>query len=259
MRRELSGLHEKLGHICLSQGDLDRARQHFQRSFEIRQALAADGPDNVPNLRDIYRSYEDFGHIALLQLNDPKTARNYYQKAVDGFSALLPRDPESAIYRSDVATAHYYLATALLRLGENDASMQSYRLCRDMRRELARDPKARTARINLMLALARCGEHVEAALIARSTIKSLPANAAGTYVEVACGLAICAGAAEKLDPVRARTYADEAIAAIRRGSQGGWRDVERLKVDPDLDGIRSKPDFQRIIKELQAPAGDAKH
>ena len=258
VRRELSGLHAKLGHICLSQGDLDGARQHLQRSFEIREELAEDGPDNAANRRDIYRSYEDFGHIALLQLNDPKTARTYYQKAVDGFTAHLPLDPESAIYRGDVATAHYFLATALLRLGENDASMKSYRLCRDMRRELAKDPKALTSRIDLMLALARCGEHAEAALIARSTIKKLPANAAGSYVEFACGLAICAGAAEKLDPESARAYADEAIAAIRRGSQGGWRDVERLKVDPDLDAIRSRPDFQQLIKELAAPPAGGK-
>jgi hypothetical protein len=48
-------------------------------------------------------------------------------------------------------------------------------------------------------------------------------------------------------------------SATRRGTQGGWRDVERLKVDPDLDAIRANADFQRIIKELQAPAGDAKH
>jgi hypothetical protein len=86
----------------------------------------------------------------------------------------------------------------------------------------------------------------------RSMIKSLPEKAGGTFVEIACGLAICAGAAEKVDPKRARVYADEAIAGIRRARQGGWRDVERLKIDPDLDGIRSRPEFQQLIKELQS-------
>ena len=88
-----------------------------------------------------------------------------------------------------------------------------------------------------MLALARCGDHAEAALIARRAIRKPPQNAE-LYIETACGLALCSGAAEKLDPALARTYADEAVAAIRSGRDRGWRDVERLKVDPDLDPIR---------------------
>ena len=88
VRRELAGLHEKLGQLCLSQGDRDRSRDHFQHCFEIRQALADADPDNVPNLRDIYRSYEDLGHNALLQLSDPATAHTYYHKAVEGLAVL---------------------------------------------------------------------------------------------------------------------------------------------------------------------------
>ena len=257
VRRELSGLHEKLGQLCLSQGDRERSREHFQRSFEIRELLADAEPDNVPNLRDIYRSYEDFGHIALLQLSDPTSARSYYQKSVDGFAALVERDEASAIFRSDLATAHYYLATALLRLGEKDESMKSYRVCRDLRRKLASDTNARLAQLNLMLALARCGDHLEAGEIARRTINSPPQNA-DLFIEVACGLALCAGSAEKLDQPLASTYADEAVAAIRRGQALGWRDAERLKIDPDLDPIRSNPGFQRLLVDRRAPSAKAK-
>jgi serine/threonine-protein kinase len=257
VRRELSGLHEKLGQLCLSQGDRDRSREHFQRSFEIRELLADAEPDNVPNLRDIYRSYENFGHIALLQLQDPAGARTYYRNAVEGFSALVERDQASAIFRGDLATAHYYLATALLRLGEKEASMKSYRVCRDLRRKLAGDSNARLAQIDLMLALARCGEHLEGAEIAHRAIKSPPQNAE-LYIEVACGLALCAGSAEKFEQTLARTYADEAVAAIRRGQALGWRDDERLKVDPDLDPVRSNPGFQQLLAELKAPSAKAK-
>src|SRR5262249_33182325 len=156
--------------------------------------------------------------------NDAKSARDYYQKAVEGMAALVERDKASAVFRRDLATAHYFLATALLRLGQEDESLKSYRICRDLRRELAGDPKATPARIDLMLALARCGDHAEAAEIGRRIIKSPQLNA-DLSVEVACGLALCAGAArDKSDDGPARTYADEALAALRYGVERGWRD-----------------------------------
>jgi serine/threonine-protein kinase len=254
VRRELSGLHEKLGQLCLKLGDRDRSREHFQRSFDIRQSLADAEPDNFPNLRDIYRSYEEFGHIALLQLNDPASARSYYEKAVDGMAGLVERDRASAIFRADLATAHYFLATALLRLGDKGGSMKSYRTCRDLRRALAADPNARLAQIDLMLALGRCGDHAEGAAIGRRLLAAAPGNG-DLYIEVACGLALCAGAAaEKSEVALARTYTDEAVAAIRRGRERGWRDLERLKIDPDLDPIRSDPGFQRLLADLRTPA-----
>jgi hypothetical protein len=106
-----------------------------------------------------------------------------------------------------------------------------------------------------MLALARCGEHAEAAAIGRRLLASRPEDAK-LYVEVACGLALCAGAARD-DAALARGYADEALAALRHAVERGWRDVGRLKVDPDLDPIRDDPGFRRLITELESPAAAA--
>ena len=255
VRRELSGLHEKLGDLCLSLGDPDGARDHLERSFENRRALADADPENVPNLRDIYRSYEDFGHFALMRLADPAGARTYYQQAVDGMAGLVARDEQSAIFREDLALAHYFLATALLKLGDREGSLASYRRCRDLRRPLAADPEARMARLNLMLALARCGDHDEAATIARELIARDPRNAQ-LSVEAACGLALSAGAAaEAADADLARSYADEAVAALRDAIGRGWRDYDRLKVDPDLDPIRDAPAFVALLDDPEAAAG----
>jgi hypothetical protein len=116
-----------------------------------------------------------------------------------------------------------------------------------LRRQLASDPGAKVAESDLMLALARCGDHEEAARIARRMIEKPPQNAA-FYVDSACGLAISAAG---VDGDLKRGYTDEAVAGIRRAMDRGWRDLGRLKVDPDLDPIRDDSAFQSLFPELE--------
>ena len=73
--------------------------------------------------------------------------------------------------KRDVALANYYVATAELRAGNRDSAMAHYRACRDIRTELAKDPKSKVSSLDLMLALARTGDHDKASEIAEGMIK----------------------------------------------------------------------------------------
>jgi len=44
---------------------------------------------------------------------------------------------------------------------------------------------------------------------------------------------------------------DAAIRWLQKAVEGGWRGVEFLKNDSDLDNIRSDPRFQRILRSLE--------
>jgi serine/threonine protein kinase len=246
-RRELSGLYERLGQTSVSLGDVPGARKAYDRCFAIRQALADEAPDHIRNLRDVQRSITEFGHVSLMSLNDPATARDYYRRALDGFRKLHEQEP-SAILKGDIARGCYYLATALLRLHEVAEARRLYRECLDIRRSLVKDPAAKMDQIDLIVAMARCGEHEEAARIARRLIETPPKNAA-IYIEVACALALCAGAASESG--LKHTYTAETVAAIRKGIAADWKDPERLGVDPDLDPVRADPEFQRLLRDLQ--------
>jgi hypothetical protein len=41
------------------------------------------------------------------------------------------------------------------------------------------------------------------------------------------------------------------MAALRQAVQNGYKDVGHLKQDKDLDSVRSRPDFQKLLKELE--------
>ncbi len=48
-----------------------------------------------------------------------------------------------------------------------------------------------------------------------------------------------------------KRYADRCLAILRQTIDKGFKDVERLKTDTDLNFVRPREDFQALLKELQ--------
>ena len=124
----------------------------------------------------------------------PEDRPRYYQEALDGFLERLKAEPTVVLAKKDVC------ARALLRrhgrpsAGNRDSALVHYRACRDIREELAKDPNAKLDSQDLMLAVARTGDHKRAAEIAEAMIK-LPPLDARIYFYSACGFALSADAA----------------------------------------------------------------
>jgi tetratricopeptide (TPR) repeat protein len=49
-------------------------------------------------------------------------------------------------------------------------------------------------------------------------------------------------------------YAVRAVATLRRTVAAGFRDVNSLRTDSDLDPLRSRPDFQTLLLDVAFPA-----
>lgn len=49
----------------------------------------------------------------------------------------------------------------------------------------------------------------------------------------------------------AHSYADRAMALLRQAVAKGYKDAAHLKKDKDLDPLRSRPDFQKLLAELE--------
>jgi tetratricopeptide (TPR) repeat protein len=254
-RRERAGLSDKLGDLSVSLGDPEAGRKYFHQALELRREIAAQNPDENQAYRDVLLSLQKVGTHEMIYARDPKIARQYYQQALDGFLERQKADPTAALAKSDVAISHYYVATADLRAGNRESAMAHYRQCRDIREELARDSKAKISSLDLMLAVARTGDHARASLIAESLIKEAPLDAR-IYFHSACGFALSAGAAGSLPSSAESTqlvrhYTDRALAALQLARKRGWKSVEEIATDPDLDPIRADPGFVALLDELR--------
>jgi hypothetical protein len=61
---------------------------------------------------------------------------------------------------------------------------------------------------------------------------------------------------DKLDAAKRQAemaiYADQAMAMLRDAVAKGYKDIEHMKKDKDLDALREREDFKKVVAELEA-------
>jgi eukaryotic-like serine/threonine-protein kinase len=255
-RRELAGLYEKLVELNLRMGDLAEARRFNELCESLRQATADATPGFWPTMHDLARSYNSTGKILLIHDHKPQEARDVFRKALDMLEKRTAADPNNVETKLRLAETLYCEATAALDVGDRGGADKSYRQCLNIRQTLATDPRFKTHEIDVMLAQARCGQHLEAAKRADALVATPPKDE-NIYFHAACGYALSASAA-KADAALVRQYTDKAVACLRDGIKRSWSDVVSLETDPDLEPIRNDPKFQELVAELKRPAAKPK-
>jgi tetratricopeptide (TPR) repeat protein len=114
------------------------------------------------------------------------------------------------------------------------------------------------ARLKRATDLANKGHHAQAAAEAALLAEAKPASA-GLLYDTGCVYALCVAAVQKDAQTAAaereklaEDYARRAIALLRRAVQAGFNDLKHLKTgDPDLESLRSREDFQKLVAELE--------
>jgi hypothetical protein len=84
-------------------------------------------------------------------------------------------------------------------------------------------------------------------------MKQRAGDNANRLYNAACLYALCSGA--KISTADAsplvRECADEAMTLLSQAVAKGYKDVAHIKQDSDLDALRPRADFQKLLKELQ--------
>jgi hypothetical protein len=55
-----------------------------------------------------------------------------------------------------------------------------------------------------------------------------------------------------LTAAEGQAIAAKAMDVLRRAVDGGWRNVAHMRTDTDLDALRQREDFQKLMQELEA-------
>ncbi len=255
--RERTHLKRQLGRCYLQLGRLAEARKHLATALDERVARAQKAGKGVsPSLRhDVVMSRIDMGDLELLHEGNPLAAIGYYRTAALSAEVLTKQEPDNVNFTIDFAGADYRMGyacmrAAMLRTAPASAGwvalsqLHFTRARRTMEKVATIDPADVRPQSLLMLCEVRTGHRSQALARIQRLLKQGPDDPKVLF-SAACGYALASatGDSQKGD-------LDLALATLKKAVEHGWRDIERLRHDPDLDPLRTAGRLAALERQL---------
>jgi serine/threonine-protein kinase len=250
-RDSLAATYNNLGYVQQDSGRDGEAERSYGEALRLLEPLAKAHPD-VPEYRvSVGGTYVNLGNLRT-GLGQTEAALSWYAKGIETLQAAPAVGPNHAKARLCLRNAYEGRANALSLLTRHAEA------ARDWHRALELDngPDRPYFRLQRAVSLARAGDHAQAFSEANALAEVTDVNALTLY-NAACVCSLASAAVKNDD-----RYAARAVELLRQAVAKGYKDVEHLKKDPDLDSLRGRDDFKQLLKDLEAkrPAkgGDAK-
>jgi serine/threonine protein kinase len=263
-RRELANATNDLAFLLTRQGKDTAALEPYRQALELKKAvLAKAGP--VPAYR--HELAEGYYHLARVQslTGRPKEAESGWRAALDIWQQLAADFPQNPDYQDGLADTLTKLAKLQNDAGEFGAAAALLEKARThLQAALGARPKDRSFREShrsqlVVLGQSRLGlgDHAGAATTAVELDRFAFEPAKDTY-DAACLAARCITIANKdaeLPEARrkelSQSYAQQALALLQQALTHGFKDVARMKKDPNLEPLRPRDEFRKLLAELE--------
>jgi serine/threonine protein kinase/predicted RNA polymerase sigma factor len=215
-RQDLARSHSNRGTLLAATGRLQEAEQDFDQALNIQKQLAADFP-NQPDLRNELAG--TCVNLAVLhqQQGNWAAAKRMLLEGRPHHLAALKANPRHPTYRQ-------FYCNHLMVLTKVHAGL------------LEQEDAVRTA----------------------ETCRNLGWNTPADAYNAACLLSLCVPIVAKHDKLddkqrkeAAQFYGDAAMKLLSEAVSKGYKDVANMKKDTDLDPLRQREDFQKLIAELE--------
>jgi tetratricopeptide (TPR) repeat protein len=262
-RHGLASVRLMLGIAYGARGQSEKSEAMLKEAASTYQALIAECPD-VPEYRDsLGRTYRALGGHYFSSTRQAEKAEAADQQALQIYEKLVQEHPDVWEYAYQQGRCYHNLAQvaqlehrwdAMLTYDERAIEILEHLVGRGYGQVRSDLFDVRLLRASM---LAGRGEHARATNDANSVARQEGVGQVNHY-NIACVFAVSSAAAEndsKLAPAdRARLkaqYADRALDFLRQAVAEGHRDTSLLKGDPELASLRSRADFQELVRELE--------
>jgi serine/threonine protein kinase len=270
-RLELAKYQLNLGNLLRDGGRLKEAEAAYGQALPIQKQLAAEFP-NRPEFRQELASGLNTQGWMLRNTGGLKEAESAYTAALAIYKQLAAEFPKVPDYQNDVAGTLWNLANAagnrrdfaaarkllVEAIPYHQAALQANPQHTDYRHYY------RSNLVELTHSCAGQGDR-PAALAAATKRRDLGWDSANDAYEAAWTLAQCIAIVEKddrLDAPKRRAemqfYADQAMAMLLGAVAKGYKDIEHMKKNKDLDLLREREDFKKLVAELEAKQATTK-
>jgi tetratricopeptide (TPR) repeat protein len=256
-RQYLLNVHTGLGGVYRSRGQKTEAVTAYRKVAEMWERLARDNPGVAENTLWAGGAYCNLGN-RLQENNKHDAAVSSYSRAIQLLQVLLQNDPDNVQARLFLANSLGGRGLTLSKFLQRHAeAIKELDRAVCVAQALNQDwlGAVRTC------ALARSGDYHRAVAQAQyvSTRKS-----AEDWLLVNCAYAHALAAAAVLKDGRLAAaeqdrlsdrYAGRAVALLSQTARTGYfktpAEAAELKTDPDLDALRSRQDFKKLLMDLE--------
>ncbi len=245
--------------------DLVNAEADYRAALEIMRELTRALPEIAEYQRVLAQILNNLG-AALAATNRPQDAQSAFRDAITAHEKLIAIQPGAPDHESELSMSLGNLATLFGGQMDWTSARPLFEQAIDhQRRALAKNPRhpdylkrLRGQYDKLGDVLVELKDHKAAAATAQEWSRAFAGDAAQAYDSAAL-LAQCVPLAEKDTRLPeaerkalARTYGDQAVNLLRQALAGRARKLEQLKTDRSFAALRSREDFQKLLRDVAA-------
>ncbi|MEM6689114.1 MAG: serine/threonine-protein kinase [Planctomycetota bacterium] len=193
-----------------------------------------------------------------LFLGDTEDATKLYAQSASIARAVRDQQPNQIDFREALDRVLYGYGVALSKQGDTAESKQIFDEVVELRRSLLEiEPQNVSRQLNLIVALARAGQHQDAWELAQQSREAISGDDSILY-HLACGYAqladsIASSKASDKDSDTAlpseSELIDMALESLRAAKRAGFYRQTDLESSPDLEPLRDDPRWEDILAE----------
>jgi tetratricopeptide (TPR) repeat protein len=238
----------------------DALRLH-EKVREIREGLVDRVPENLGYRSDLAWCWRELS-LAREAAGDPEAALVPVQRATALLSDVVRADPGPVLHRQRLALCLQIVGRLSLRCHRPAQAAETLEQASEYFETLAReDPSQfRDHFAQSLLCLAsqrmrmdRLGEALTSIRRAQGLLDQPAPASPWILYNLACAYSRWSSASAASPHAEREACANSAMAALRRAVRAGFHELDHMGCDPDLDPLRSRPDFQALMMDLAFP------
>src|SRR5262249_12329841 len=171
----------------------------------------------------------------------PAEGLSWFDQAINTLERVLQAEPRDVTARNYLRMSYRNRAQAFDALEKYAEAVKD----RDRAIELSRPVEQRSVRAARAISRLQAGQVAEAVAEVAELTKAGDWNA-GHWYNFACVYAVASG---KITDKK-QEYANRAMELLQRGVKAGWKDAAHMQKDKDLDSLRGREDFKKLMESL---------
>ena len=240
-RDDLAKVHYELGNALLDMQKKAEAEEQYLKGIAVREKLVSDFPNYPDYSVDLLKRYVTYAEMKL-DSKDATSSLLWFEKAFDSLRKVQEFETQLASYKKYMVRSFQGRGKAYDQLRMETKADADWQKAIELSSEQDRH-RIRTRRaIHLVFE-----DQVPKAIAMVEELAKLPIKEAKRWYEMGSVYSL----ASKLTSDQEQKYSDRAMELLNEAVTLEYSDVETMSKDTNLDPIREREDFRKLLEELK--------